>query len=620
MSEEDKLRRETEQWKKKYYASLEQAEKQERESAEREQQLRRHLLRLSLAADGVDPSLDRLLDRLRGDIRDGHRTSIMARVINEIGERAAALEKERRARPVRPPQEILGQILDRLELPRDVTRQGKALGKALSARDAAQNLDSLVEDFSRLLMAAIMTSPPASEAQNGLIGKLFGKSSTPAGDIPQNESPPGSVRPRLSHDEALRQDENHRILDQLMDLLHVPGRLQESLEHLRHELHVASSNAEISRIIARLASLLSEASEKPAGDKASLNQAQDILLQLLDRIVLPEELSAELENIRKQIETGAATLDINEILEALAGLISKTLSLTQTEKEDLEGFLKQITESLAEIDRHIRTAQGYQQSAVVNGQQLDDAVNGQMREIQDSLHHASDLADLKSAIQQRLEAIRSHLRVFREAEGSRHQLVEGTMQSLVNRLTQLESESEELKEHLRKHQDLALRDPLTGINNRQAYEDHLAHAFGRWKRQQEPLTLVVWDIDHFKRINDEFGHQAGDKALKLVARMLKNRLRESDYVARYGGEEFVTLMPGTALDAALRVADQLRATIAQAEFHYGELRVPVTISCGLAQFGTGDTPESVFKRADDALYLAKRSGRNRCKTQGDPGK
>ena len=129
--------------------------------------------------------------------------------------------------------------------------------------------------------------------------------------------------------------------------------------------------------------------------------------------------------------------------------------------------------------------------------------------------------------------------------------------------------------------------------------------------------MAVWDIDKFKNVNDTYGHQAGDRVLTVVAKLLSQQIRETDFVARFGGEEFVLLMPETPLDQARKVADNLRNSIEACEFHFKDQRVPVTISCGLAEFNDGDKAETVFDRADRALYKAKHSGRNRCCTEQD---
>ena len=176
----------------------------------------------------------------------------------------------------------------------------------------------------------------------------------------------------------------------------------------------------------------------------------------------------------------------------------------------------------------------------------------------------------------------------------------------------LQAKSEELdrKESMLAEREQAMADMLTGVPNRHAYEDRLAHEYAQWKRYKTPLTLMVADIDRFKQINDTFGHKAGDKALKLIARLLKQTLRETDFMARYGGEEFVILLTQTPGQLAKGVAEKLRAAVEMAEFNNGDTRIPITLSIGFSTFRAGDGPEEVFARADAAMYRAKSAGRN----------
>jgi diguanylate cyclase len=176
----------------------------------------------------------------------------------------------------------------------------------------------------------------------------------------------------------------------------------------------------------------------------------------------------------------------------------------------------------------------------------------------------------------------------------------------------VQQESDILRRRLQEERNLALVDTLTGISNRLAYNERLQLEVARWRRYQSPLVLSLWDIDRFKNVNDEYGHQAGDKALKLIARLLRDHVRETDFVARYGGEEFVLLLPETQLDNALLVAELMRKRVESCGFHFHGAPVPITISCGLSQFREGDSPEQAFARADAALYRAKAQGRNRC--------
>jgi len=157
-------------------------------------------------------------------------------------------------------------------------------------------------------------------------------------------------------------------------------------------------------------------------------------------------------------------------------------------------------------------------------------------------------------------------------------------------------------------------DVLTGVANRRALEERLHDMWEHSQRLHEPLSLVMCDIDHFKRVNDEYGHQVGDAVLQQFAKLLENAAREIDRVGRYGGEEFVLLLPGTVLDSAVTFAERVRERVEQYAFTYGDGQsLHRTMSCGVAAWPhplIGDQ-EALIKAADDALYVAKETGRNR---------
>ena len=159
-----------------------------------------------------------------------------------------------------------------------------------------------------------------------------------------------------------------------------------------------------------------------------------------------------------------------------------------------------------------------------------------------------------------------------------------------------------------------MHDTLTGVHTRYAYDQRIQEEFQRWQRHGQPLAYSIWDIDFFKKVNDQYGHQIGDRLLAGIAGLLAEHTRSEDFVARIGGEEFVVLFPATTLDTALILAQRLRAALADAGFHFKGDPIAVTLSCGLTEFREGDTPEQVYERADKALYEAKRAGRNRCTT------
>jgi len=159
---------------------------------------------------------------------------------------------------------------------------------------------------------------------------------------------------------------------------------------------------------------------------------------------------------------------------------------------------------------------------------------------------------------------------------------------------------------------MTIIDGLTGAYLKRYLLEYLDKELGRARRHERELALMMFDLDHFKRINDERGHVSGDHVLKEVARIVLARIRPGDVLARYGGEEFAVVLPETPLEAARILAEVLRSSIEKNVFEFQGARIPVTISCGLASFTKGDkTGLELIQRADEKLYVAKRAGRNR---------
>jgi two-component system cell cycle response regulator len=173
--------------------------------------------------------------------------------------------------------------------------------------------------------------------------------------------------------------------------------------------------------------------------------------------------------------------------------------------------------------------------------------------------------------------------------------------------------ADSLRENVQAAIELALVDPLTAMNNRRFMEMHLAAQLDQAAHKGRPLSLMILDIDHFKAVNDCFGHDAGDAVLKQFAQRVKKAVRGSDLVCRLGGEEFVVVMPETSLETAARVAERLRAAIELEEFKIdaGGRTIAVTASIGLAERGQDANADALLRRADKALYRSKNSGRNR---------
>lgn len=174
--------------------------------------------------------------------------------------------------------------------------------------------------------------------------------------------------------------------------------------------------------------------------------------------------------------------------------------------------------------------------------------------------------------------------------------------------------ADSLRENVQAAIELAVVDPLTGLNNRRFLETHLGQALDKAAHRGQPVSLMILDIDHFKSVNDTYGHDAGDEVLKVFARRIKRVLRGADLVCRLGGEEFVVVMPDTPLAVAARVAERVRLAVESERFPIdpnGGRTIAITTSIGLAERGADANADALLRRSDKALYASKTAGRNR---------
>ena len=206
-------------------------------------------------------------------------------------------------------------------------------------------------------------------------------------------------------------------------------------------------------------------------------------------------------------------------------------------------------------------------------------------------------------------------------------LVEGAKEMELNnkkleaRLSSSRQEIEQLQQNLEIVRNESLTDPLTALSNRKFFDAALIKGIAEAQEKNQPLSLLIADIDHFKSFNDQYGHPTGDQVLRLVAMSVKQNVKGRDIAARYGGEEFVIALPDTALQPAITVADHIRRAVMTKELirrSNGQRLGRVTISVGVAVLRRGDNSQLLIERADQCLYAAKRNGRNRVICETDP--
>jgi len=335
---------------------------------------------------------------------------------------------------------------------------------------------------------------------------------------------------------------------------------------------------------------------------------EETLLGLLDDLTLPERHRPQAESMRDRLKNGLNWYELLPILDDLATLM---LAISDSGQHEFEAYLQRLNERLESFQSNLQAASAGHADNRSAAQAMDTQIREQVDGLQSSMHEAADLDDLKQVLENHLEGLLGTMDQHRKQRDEREQEVAGRLQSLAERVAHMEQEAQGFREHLEEQRQKALIDPLTGLPNRAAWSERLEQEVSQWQRHGNTLMLAMLDLDHFKRINDNYGHLAGDKVLKLIASVLRKRLRSTDFIARFGGEEFVLLMPSTVPAAGMKLLEHLRASIEACPFHFKGERVTITISMGLTAFRAGEHSDLVLKRADQALYRAKNAGRNR---------
>lgn len=332
------------------------------------------------------------------------------------------------------------------------------------------------------------------------------------------------------------------------------------------------------------------------------------LLGLLDDLSLPERHRPQAEAMRDRLQHGLNWYELLPILDDLAVLM---LAITDSGQHEFEDYLKQLNERLEAFQSNLQAASDGHADISSAARAMDSQIREQVDGLQSSMQEAADLDDLKQVLESHLEGLLGTMDQHQKQRDEREKDMATRLQSLAARVSSMEKEAQGYREHLEEQRQKALVDPLTGLPNRAAWSERLEHEVSQWQRHGNSLLLAMLDLDHFKRINDSYGHLAGDKVLKIIANVLRKRLRGTDFIARFGGEEFVLLMPDTPWAAGTRLVETLRAAIEACPFHFKGEPVTVTVSIGLSAFKAGDRSDLVIKRADQALYRAKDAGRNR---------
>lgn len=552
-------------WREKYLNALDEQEQLEKKCARQQELLRSALVRVSVAADGQDENLDQIMAKLREKLRGDMSFTEVNGILGQLEAAVLAFEQQRTqgAQDVRQALMDVTKPLQNFKLSRGVKKELSDYLTELPLRSKKVHLyPALLQQLASLQQQALSE---IEQPKTGFLDKIFGgksneKTDQSSDDINESDEFPSPSMP--SADLPLPSIEQSAPLAATDNYL----------------------SAEYSTQIIR------------------------VLHQFFTSLENEAAIKAKVEMMRGKLEQGVTAASLIPLLDSVRDLVMEAyLAANQA----FATYLNNVNQELAEIYMLLGGAVKNTEDERAASRKLQADVMREMSDLETTAASATDINLLKDNVKSQLGNIRQVIDHYQQTDQAQQFLAE-QLATLGAKIKTMEVEAEKNRTNLEAHRQKALHDPLTELPNREAYNERASAEVQRWQRYGRPLTIAIFDIDHFKRINDTYGHQAGDRVIKVIGRSIAKRLREVDFFCRYGGEEFVALMPETDSATALAVLEKVRDAIANAAFNYKEQAMSITLSVGLTEFIVNDSLDTAFERADQALYAAKANGRNRC--------
>ena len=567
-------------YRDKYRRALDEQEQLEKRFTAQIDLLRKTLLNLSSAAQGIDGTLDNAISGMRAKFKKGTGAEIVNQL--EMVQRAVSQFEAKRASRGQAMAQDVSMFIDNLlelQLPTDLQKSLKGFTHGLDKRlESIASYPQVLNELSKLQLLAIQAAANPSES---FWARLKGGKTL-----------------KDKHEKAEESADNLELTmeapqDILEGELEISGEFEDGIE-------VHESQGGFTEI------------EFDPGSEDTYERVAERIAHTLEGIVNkiePNELVRhKVDIVKLRIQRGMDWFVLAVTLEDIRDIL--LLRYLQVD-QDFTEYLKRVNNQLHSIGEVLGVAVTKENNFNQSAHEFSQSVSKQIGMMEDTIKNNNDIGSLKEEVSNNLKTIESALASFNLAQKENLSLSEQLV-AIVERVQSIEQESVKTKELLEEERYKATHDPLTGVPNREAYNERAYLEMQRYQRYCRPLTFAVCDIDKFKSINDTYGHQAGDKVLKLIAKLIATRIRKVDFLARYGGEEFVVLLPETTCEQALGFLDKIRALIAKSSFRFKDAPVQITVSFGLSEFTAEDSVESVFERADNALYQAKNNGRNQC--------
>jgi len=549
-------------WKNKYLNLIDEHEALDKRFQDYTGQLRRALVRLSLVAEGRDPDLDSQLEAVRELLRKEHLTGLTT-ILDKVDKGYERWQSHQETYKDQLAETMIGIETGNEALPKSLIAILKKARKQVRNTDKAELLLTLVNVIAQWAeaMADQIESTPEDKKSGSWFSRIFASD-----EAAENASEEGAQSDSGKPNYEIPTEENQE------------------------------NNG--------LSSLTMEAS--------------NVLSGLISKLTLPNPEQPRALRLLNKTKAGLSWYELVPALEILSDLVISALG---TEQEEFDAFLKSLNERLNQLQVWIGQGEQLEQKFSDASKDFDEKMRGHLDGLK-SVLATGNTQELKGSVSSQLDEVFATLDGFKLDQRGREIAFQQHIKALSQKIKDMDGELKHTKDQLNKSQMKAMMDSLTQLPNRGAYDMNIQKEYERFRRYGGDLSLIVCDVDKFKKINDNYGHQAGDKVLQLISRQVKKGTRDTDLIARYGGEEFVVILPETNSEQAMLVGEKIRQQVSNSPFHFKGERVQITVSCGIGVFEKGFRPEQVFDAADAALYKAKENGRNQCQLgtlEGPPG-
>ena len=414
----------------------------------------------------------------------------------------------------------------------------------------------------------------------------------------------------------LVKDENSPYADVLKDLSkalkkgHSFGKIEYILKQIQEKIYreEPDTNRKKKKKAPFLSGMFTSSSSR---DLDEFKQGfMDIVNSL--KSVMGTEYISDLNKIGGRIASAQDLKELSAIREDLFSRLRHYLAGVTTDREKIARFVQDIVKKILDIEAGLDGSFQHAGEVVKSGREFNAFLKTELGQMKNSLDVAKNLEELKAQVSGRLTAIEDALKTKREKDKALQKGGEKSREAFQSDFQKLKQELEQATRRSKELESRLNRDPLTNAFNRRAYDQKINDEMERFLRYNTVFSLLMLDADHFKAINDNYGHAVGDKCLQEIIKRTGPLLRKNDMLARYGGEEFVIVMPETSGKGAEQVAEKIRQTIEKIEFIYRQETVRVTVSIGVSQVKQEDrSHKELFDRVDTAVYQAKEEGRNR---------